>query len=74
MNKIEYDITFHPVEEFQQVAVFCGEDAVCNVEAIPDAQLEKLQQIMNRYGSEGWELVQMTFRDNGALAFWKRRR
>ena len=39
---------------------------------LPAPQIEKLAEILNAQGEEGWDLVQLLFGQDGALAVWKR--
>jgi hypothetical protein len=70
--KFEYEITRHSAEEFTQLVYFCSESGECNLEGVPEDQLGRLTDILNRRGSMGWELVQLTFGKDGVVAFWKR--
>lgn len=72
MIKYEYKITRHPAEEFNRLKYFCTEAGECSLEEVPDQQTDILRSILNRQGSEGWELVQVFFGKDGVVAFWKR--
>ncbi|QCQ21623.1 hypothetical protein [Desulfoglaeba alkanexedens] len=72
MVRFEYAITKHPAEHFQHLVYFCADDGSCSLEQVPGEQTKILEEILNRRGSEGWDLVQVAFGRNGLLAFWKR--
>ncbi|HUU41908.1 MAG TPA: DUF4177 domain-containing protein [Desulfatiglandales bacterium] len=72
MKKFEYDITKHPVEDFNHLVYFCSQTGECTLDQVPDYQTDVLKGILNNRGSEGWELVQIFFGRNGLVAFWKR--
>jgi hypothetical protein len=72
MIKYEYDITSHPAGEFNRLTYFCTEAGECGLEEVPDQQTNILRDILNKQGSEGWELVQVFFGKDGVVAFWKR--
>jgi len=72
MKSIEYDISLHPAAEFTQVAFYCSEEGLCNLEEVPANQVRKLTEILNERGRDGWELVQISFGKDGMMAFWKR--
>ena len=72
MKQFEYRISTHPAEEFKQVAWFCNEDGSCDLGEVPADQMEKLSEILNDRGRDGWELVHLQFRGDGVMAFWKR--
>ena len=72
MTTFEYRVTRHPAEAFQHVIYFCSQEGACNLEVIPDDQLEKIEQLLNEGGKQGWELVQLSFGKDEALVFWKR--
>ena len=72
MKMFEYDITTHPASAFQQVAFFCSNEGMCNLEAVPEDQIARLSEILRDRGQQGWELVQISFGHDGLMAFWKR--
>jgi len=72
MIKYEYEISKHPAEEFNRLTYFCTEVGECSLEEVPDQQTNVLRDILNKQGSEGWELVQVFFGKDGVVAFWKR--
>jgi hypothetical protein len=72
MRQFEYDITTHPAHEFTQVVYFCSEQGECRYDELPSEQIARLGNILNEKGSQGWELVQLSFGKGGVVAFWKR--
>ena len=72
MNTYEYEITTHAAESFREVAYFCSETGDCTLQSIPSRQIEKMRDVLNERGSQGWELVQASFGKDGLVAFWKR--
>lgn len=72
MRQFEYDITTHPANEFSQVVYFCSEQGECRYDELPSEQIARLGNILNEKGSQGWELVQLSFGKGGFVAFWKR--
>jgi hypothetical protein len=71
-RKFEYDLSVHPEETFKELVYFCGPTKQCSAERIPADQLQILSGILNERGQDGWELVQLSFGDNGVVAIWKR--
>lgn len=72
MKAFEYKITKHPAETFNELVYYCTEAGECTLDQIPHDQTETLEKILNAEGKSGWELVQVTFGDNGVIAFWKK--
>lgn len=72
MKKFEYRITKHPSKDFEQVGYFCTDQGECSLDQLPADQLSVLGKILNEGGSEGWELVQISFGSDGVIAFWKK--
>jgi hypothetical protein len=70
--KIEYKITKHPAAEISSLVYFCTEKGECNVDQVASDQLKKLEEILNREGNDGWELVQLSFGEDGVVIFWKK--
>jgi hypothetical protein len=72
MKTYEYEITSYPAESFKELVYFCSEAGVCALENVPSNQIERMRDILNERGSQGWELVQASFGKDGLMAFWKR--
>ena len=73
MKRFEYEITKHPADTFNQVVYFCSETGECSINEVPGDQTEILADTLNERGSQGWELVQISFGKDGVMAFWKRK-
>lgn len=74
MNTFEYKITKHPSEEFKKLIYFCTDEGECKIDQVPADQLSVMEEILNDQGSQGWELIQLSFGEDGVVAFWKRPR
>ena len=72
MKRFEYNITKHPAQSFTELVYYCTDKGECSLDQIPQDQPEVLQSILNDEGGNGWELVQVSFGQNGILAFWKK--
>jgi len=72
MKQFEYEITKHAAETFAQLVYFCSEAGECNLEQIPADQTRILEDMLNERGSQGWDLIQVSFGKDGIMAFWKR--
>ena len=72
MKKFEYDISKHSASEFTHLVYFCTDQGECKFDQIPDYQTKILREILNERGSQGWELVNLIFGNDGLVAFWKR--
>ena len=72
MKQFEYKITKHPAESFNELVYYCTEAGDCALDQIPQDQTLILQDILNREGENGWELIQVSFGNNGLVAFWKK--
>jgi len=73
MERFEYKATTHPAKEFLNLVVFCSEKGECRIDEVSSSQTRALEQVLNRQGKEGWELVQIAFGKDGVMALWKRR-
>lgn len=73
MEKFVYEITKYPAEAFSQLVFFCSEKGQCTIDQVPKVQTRMLEELLNERGAQGWELVQLSFGTDGAIAFWKRR-
>ena len=72
MRHFEYEITKHPAEDFSHLTYFCSETGECSIEEVPHEQANRLEEILNKRGIDGWELVQIGFGKDGIIAIWKR--
>jgi hypothetical protein len=86
MDRWEYQVTTHsagevlrvreqlgypPVEESPPV-VYCDTEGVCFFDQAPNPYVESIVHILNEKGQQGWELVQVTFRQADFICLWKR--
>ncbi|MDY6932766.1 MAG: hypothetical protein SVZ03_00925 [Spirochaetota bacterium] len=72
MKKIEYEITKHEAETFDQLTYFCSEAGKCKLEQITLSQMNILNNLLNERGKQGWEMIQLFFGKDGIIVFWKR--
>ena len=72
MVRFEYEITKHSAETFDKVIYFCSESGRCGIDEVSKDQTRVLTDILNTRGSEGWNLIQISFGKDGVMAFWKR--
>lgn len=72
MRKFQHKITKHPAQSFRELVYFCSPEGRCSYQDVPADHLEQLTRMLDREGSEGWELVQLAFGRDGVAAFWKR--
>jgi hypothetical protein len=72
MKRFEYKITKHAAEAFTDLVYYCTEAGECKLDQIPHDQTEILQNLLNAEGTDGWELVQVSFGRNGIICFWKK--
>jgi hypothetical protein len=52
--------------------VFCDDAGGCYFDEGPNPYTDAIERLLNRAGDEGWELVQVSFRPQQMIAFWKR--
>ncbi|HNR14708.1 MAG TPA: DUF4177 domain-containing protein [Thermodesulfobacteriota bacterium] len=74
MDTFEYEISTYSAKAFQRLVFFCSEAGECSVNEVTVQDTAALKDILNRQGADGWELVQISFSHDGAVAFWKRLR
>ena len=72
MKTYEYEITRHEADQFRQVAFFCSETGECTLNDVPEDQIKRMADLLNERGKIGWELVQVSFGQEGIMVFWKR--
>jgi hypothetical protein len=59
-----------PVENVPP-SMFCDDEGVCYFDAGPNPFTQAIERLLNEVGEEGWELVQVTFRPEQMVGFWK---
>ena len=74
MDKFEYEIVTYPSETFNRLVFFCSEGGQCGINEVPSNDTTVLQDILNNRGDEGWELIQLSFGNDGVVSFWKRKK
>jgi hypothetical protein len=71
MKRYRYEITRYPSEEFTTLVYSCTGEGTCSLNQVPPVQVELLEGMLNDRGDEGWQLLQLIFRNDGIIAFWK---
>lgn len=72
MTRFEYEITKHPADQFTKLVYFCTDNGECNIDQLPSDQINIMGELLNERGSQGWELVHISFGEDGVVIFWKR--
>ncbi len=72
MKRFEYEVTKHPADNFTHLVYFCSAEGECNIHQVPSEQTRILTDLLNKRGTDGWELVQTLFGKDGIVAIWKR--
>jgi hypothetical protein len=85
MKNWEYDITSYSIEQVRAVraelgypadderaVMFCTDEGLCFFDNIPNPNIKAILHILNGRGAEGWQLVDVAFRTDEMLCFWKR--
>ena len=81
MDRWRYRITVHtaadvldllsePVDRIPPT-MFCDDAGACYFDAGPNPFTGAIERLLNQVGEEGWELLQVTFRPNQMICFWK---
>lgn len=80
MKKCEYDISFHSIEELDisqlefspSQTIACDTEGHCFFSDVIKPNMDTFKELLNRRGSEGWELVQIGYHKGSLVCFWKR--
>ncbi len=59
-----------PVEQVPAM-IFCNDEGACYFDAGPNPLTQAMERLLDQVGEEGWELVQVTFRPDQMIGFWK---
>ena len=74
MDLFEYEIVTYPAKTFSRLVFYCSEGGECGIDEVPGQDTAVLQDILNKRGEDGWELLQLSFGKDGIVSFWKRRK
>jgi hypothetical protein len=86
MDRWEYQITTHSAGEVLRVreqlghapeegsppVVYCDTEGVCFFDEAPNPYVDSIVHILNEQGEQGWELVQVAFRQADFICIWRR--
>lgn len=72
MARIQYEIDLYSVRDFRQLAFVCSPSGECESREVPGDQVEVLSRKLNARGVDGWELVQISFGREQAVAIFKK--
>jgi hypothetical protein len=59
-----------PVAEVPRM-IYCDDEGACYFDNGPNPLTQAIEQLLNQVGEEGWELVQVAFRPEQMICFWK---
>lgn len=62
-----------PVEEIPRM-IYCDDEGACYFDNGPNPLTQAIERLLNQVGEEGWELVQVAFRPEQMICFWKQPR
>jgi hypothetical protein len=81
MSHWRYRITVHTAadvlewlpESVEQVppTMFCDDEGTCYFDAGPNPFTRAIERALDRLGEQEWELVQIFFRPDQMICFWK---
>jgi len=55
-------------------AIYCDDQGACYFDEGPNRFTEAIELVLTEIGDQGWELVQVVFRSNQMICFWKQPR
>jgi len=84
MSSWRYRVTIHgaqdildnvrnPVDDVPS-AIYCDDQGTCYFDEGPNPFTEAIEHLLSQIGNEGWELVQVNFRPDQMICFWKQPR
>jgi len=86
MAQWEYDVSSFTIEQVNAVreqlglategagpVMFCTDQGACVLSNIPNANTRAIVHLLNRKGTEGWQLAAATFRADEMICFWMRK-
>lgn len=55
-------------------AIYCDDQGACYFDKGPNPFTQAIEYVLTEIGDEGWELVQIAFRPDQMICFWKQPR
>lgn len=52
-------------------AIYCDDEGTCYFDEGPNPFTEAIERLLDQFGTEDWELVQVAFRPHQMICFWK---
>ncbi len=52
-------------------AIYCDDKGACYFDEGPNPFTQAIEQVLDELGGQGWELVQVLFRPDQMICFWK---
>jgi hypothetical protein len=84
MDNWHYKVTVHEPEDILEnlsqaveevpPTIYCDDEGACYFDRGPNPFTQAIELVLNEVGDEGWELVQIMFRPNQMIGFWKQLR
>jgi hypothetical protein len=84
MSSWQYKVTVHEPEDILEnlsqtvevvpPTIYCDDEGACYFDRGPNPFTQAIERLLNEIGGEGWELVQIMFRPNQMIGFWKQPR
>lgn len=53
-------------------AIYCDDEGTCYFDEGPNPFTKAIEQILDEMGKQEWQLVQVAFRPDQMICFWKR--
>ncbi len=81
MTRWRYRVTVHTADDILQrlpepaeevpPMIYCDDQGACYFDSGPNPLTTAIEALLNEGGAEGWELVQVNFRPQQMIGFWK---
>lgn len=81
MDNWRYKVTVHEAEEILEhlpetvgdvpPSIYCDDQGICYFDEGPNPFTEAIESLLNDVGAQGWELIQVAFRPDQMICFWK---
>jgi hypothetical protein len=84
MTEWQYRVTVHEPQDILEnlsetveevpATIYCDDEGACYFDRGPNPFTQAIERVLNEIGGGGWELVQIMFRPNQMIGFWKQPR
>ena len=72
LAQVQERLARHGYQSREGEVIFCDTAGHCYFDSAPNPYQDTIREILDEKGRDGWELVQIAFREQEFICFWRR--